>query len=154
MYVTPDPAQIDKAAAKGGFSRAAKAPVTAPEGLSEEVTRQLTRRVIELVSMARKAGLAVAGFEKVKSWLESRRIRALLQASDGSERGKGKLWTPEGARYFNCLTGEELGSAFGRQTVIHAALTAGGLSDRVVEEAAKLKGLRGISAGQGVSAKG
>lgn len=85
----------------------------------------------------------MTGFEKVKSWLAEGRAKVLLQASDGSERGKTKLWTPEGARYFGCLTAAELGLAFGRQSVIHGALAAGGLERRVVEEASKLRGLRG-----------
>jgi predicted RNA-binding protein YlxR (DUF448 family) len=142
MYVTADRATLDKAS-KGQFARAAKAPVTVPEGLADEVERQQARRVVDLIAMARKAGLAVCGFEKVKGWLSGgENVRVLLQAEDGSARGKAKLWTPEGARYFGCLTALELGFAFGRQSVIHGALATGGLSDRVVEEAAKLKGLR------------
>lgn len=142
MWVSADRAILAKAG-KGQFSRSAKGPVTVPDNLIEEVERQVARRVTDLIAMARKAGLAVCGFEKVKSWLAgSERVRVLLQANDGSARGKAKLWTPEGARYFDCLTAQELGLAFGRETAIHGALATGGLSDRVVEEAAKLKGLR------------
>ncbi|MCA1777008.1 MAG: RNA-binding protein [Paracoccaceae bacterium] len=144
IYVSATRDALDKAS-KGQFSRSAKQAVTVPEGLTDEVERQLTRRVVDLIALARKAGLAVCGFEKVKGWLAGgARVRVLLQASDGSERGKAKLWTPEGARYFGCLTQQELGLAFGRQSVIHGALATGGLSDRVVEDAAKLRGLREI----------
>jgi predicted RNA-binding protein YlxR (DUF448 family) len=141
MYVTADRSVLEKAA-KGQFSRAAKAPVNVPPGLADEVERQLARRVVDLVSMARKAGLAVAGFEKVKDWLAAGRAKVLLQASDGSVRGKSKLWTPEGGRFFGSLTGAELGLAFGRESVIHAALAAGGLTSRVIEDAARLGGIR------------
>lgn len=141
VWVSPTRDALAKAA-KGGFARSLKAPVAVPEGLADEVERQLARRLVELVSLARKSGAAVCGFEKVKSALADGKVKVLLQASDGSERGKGKLWTPQGARYFNCLRGDELGLAFGRQSVIHAALAAGGLATRVVEEAAKLRGLR------------
>ena len=67
----------------------------------------------------------------------------LFQASDGSERGKGKLWTPTGGRWFGCLTASELGLAFGRVHVIHSALAPGGLTDKVIRDAARLNGLRG-----------
>jgi predicted RNA-binding protein YlxR (DUF448 family) len=144
MYVSSTREALDKAS-RGQFSRSAKQAVTVPEGLTDEVERQMARRVVDLIALARKAGLAVCGFEKVKGWLAGgARVRVLLQASDGSERGKAKLWTPEGARYFGCLTQKELGLAFGRQSVIHGALATGGLSDRVVEDAAKLRGLREI----------
>ena len=153
MYVTADRAALD-VATKGQFSRSAKQSVTVPEGLGDEVERQQARRVVDLIALARKAGLAVCGFEKVKGWLSGgERVRVLLQASDGSERGKTKLWTPEGARYYGCLTAVELGLAFGRQSVIHGALATGRLSDRVVEEAAKLKGLREIDGGLNASGK-
>ena len=147
IWVTADRDLIRKAAAKGLFSRAAKAPVQAPEDLDGMVERGQAKRVVELVSLARKAGSAVAGFEKVKGWLADGKARVLLQASDGSERGKGKLWTPEGGRWFGCLTAAELGLAFGRDSVIHGALAAGRLSARVVEEAAKLSGLRAKNGG-------
>ncbi|MCC0063390.1 MAG: RNA-binding protein [Defluviimonas sp.] len=142
IWVTADRGAIETASRKGLFARAAKAPASAPENLAGMVEIGLARRVVDLVSLARKAGLAVAGFEKVKGWLADGKARVLLQASDGSERGKGKLWTPEGGRWFGCLTAAELGLAFGRDSVIHGALGAGGLSRRVVEEAAKLSGLR------------
>ena len=141
IWVTADRTVIE-AAKKGQFARAAKAPVTVPDNLADEVERQLVRRVTDLIALARKAGLAVTGFEKVKAQLAGGDVRVLLQASDGSVRGKSKLWTPQGARYFDCLTSDELGLSFGRQSVIHAALATGGLSDRVVMEATRLRGMR------------
>lgn len=153
IYVTATRATL-AAAKQGQFARAAKGSVTVPDNLADEVENQLARRVVDLVAMARKAGRAVCGFEKVKGWLAGgERVRVLLQASDGSERGKTKLWTPEGARYFGCLTSAELGLAFGRQSVIHAALSAGGLGDRVVEEATKLRGMREVDGGNAASGK-
>jgi len=143
IWVTAGRAEIEKAAKKGLFARAARAPVTAPPDLADRVEAGLAQRVVELVSLARKAGLAVAGFERVKDWLAAGRARVLLQASDGSARGKGKLWTPEGGRWFGCLTAAELGLSFGRASVIHGALAPGGLTDRVIRDASRLNGLRG-----------
>jgi len=154
MYVTADLAVLADAK-KGQFARSAKQQVTVPDGLAEQLDTLIARRVIDLIALTRKSGRAVCGFEKVKGWLAGgERVRVLMQASDGSERGKTKLWTPEGARYFGCLTAAELGLAFGRGTVIHCALATGGLSNRVVEEATKLSGLRGIDGGKGASSEG
>lgn len=142
IWVTADKDMIEKAATKGLFARAAKTAVKIPEGLADLVEAGQAIRVVELVSMVRKTGRAVIGFEKVKGWLSEGRAKVLLQASDGSERGKGKLWTPEGGRWFGCLTASELGLAFGRDHAIHGALAKGALTQRVIEEAAKLTGLR------------
>lgn len=144
IYVSADRAALETAAKKGLFARAAKQPVKVPEALVAEVDAALARRVVDLISLARKAGGAVTGFEKVKDWLDKGEARVLIQASDGSERGKGKLYPPEGkASHVVCLTSAEIGLAFGRDYAIHAALAAGGLTARVVEEAARLSGLRG-----------
>jgi hypothetical protein len=90
----------------------------------------------------------VTGYEKVKDWLVKGTAATLVQASDGSERGKTKLHAPDGANGFiGCLSAGEIGLAFGRERAIHAALAAGGLRSRVVEEAAKLAGLRGWTGG-------
>lgn len=142
IWVTSERAIIDKAAAKGLFARAAKAPVKLPDNLADLVEEGLAHRVVELISLSRKAGYAVCGFEKVKGWLAEGKAKVLLQASDGSERGKGKLWTPDGGRWFGCLTSSELGLAFGRDHAIHGALAAGGLTPRVIREAARLAGMR------------
>lgn len=143
IYVSADRAMITKAATKNLFSRAARTPVKAAPDLADTVEALLLRRVVDLIALGRKAGDAITGYEKVKDWLEKGQARALIQASDGSERGKTKLRPPEGKNtLISCLNAGELGLAFGRERAIHAALAAGGLATRVVEEAARLNGLR------------
>ena len=142
VYVAADREALNRAISKKLFARGLKAPVTVPDDLAGEVERLLSRRVVELISLARKSGEAVAGYEKVKTWLDKEEAWVLIQAVDGSGRGKSKLSTPHYGKYIGWLTADELGMAFGRQTVIHAALASGGLAKRVVEEAQRLRGLR------------
>jgi predicted RNA-binding protein YlxR (DUF448 family) len=142
MYVAADRDAIELAVKKKLFTRAAKMQVTVQDDLLDEVEKQLARRVVDLISLQRKGGRAVAGYEKVKSWLQNEEAQVLIQATDGSERGKTKLSTPHYGQYIGWLTADELGLAFGRQTVIHGALASGGLTLRVVEEAQRLKGVR------------
>ncbi len=149
IWVSADRAAIEKAAAKGLFSRAARRQVTAPADLADQVEAGLTRRVVDLISMARKAGEAVTGFEKVKDWLVAGRAAVLIQASDGSAREAARLRPPEGeASFIGCLTAGEIGLSFGRERAIHGALAAGGLTERIVEDAARLAGLRGMAQGE------
>jgi uncharacterized protein len=155
IYVSGTRAALEKAAKKNLFSRAARQPVKVPEGLADLVETLVAQRTVDLLSMARKAGDAVTGYEKVKDWLVKGTAATLIQASDGSERGKTKLHAPEGERGFiGCLSAGEIGLAFGRERAIHAALAAGGLRTRVVEEAAKLAGLRGLLSAQTVGDDG
>lgn len=143
LWVAADRAALEKAAAKGLFARAARGPAKVPEGLAALVETLLARRVVELISLARKSGAAVAGFEKVKEWLAEGRAAVLVQAADGSVRERARLRPPAGQHsLIDCLDARELGLAFGRERVIHGALAAGGVTPRVVEEAARLSGLR------------
>jgi uncharacterized protein len=144
IWVTADRAALATAVKKRLFARAARAPVTAPPDLADQVEAGLVRRLVETIALARKAGTAVAGYEKAREWLVRGDAAALLQAADGSTRGRTKLRPPAGPEsHVTCLSGRELGMAFGRENVIHAALAAGGLCGRVVEEAARLARLRG-----------
>lgn len=149
IWVSADRSAVEKAVKKGLFARAAKQSVTVPDGLVDLLEVMLARRVIELISLARKGGRATTGYERVKDWLSKDEAEILIQASDGSERGKSKLSTPYGGSFIGWLTAAELGHAFGRQSAVHAALGAGGLSKRVVEEATRLKGLRVSDGGKG-----
>ena len=142
VYVSAERGALEAAVKKNLFARGLKTQVRVPETLVEDVHRQLSRRLVDLISLARKSGRAVAGYEKVKDILAKEEADVLIQATDGSERGKSKLSTPHFGTYIGFLTADELGMAFGRETVIHAALASGGLTKRVVEEAQRLKGVR------------
>jgi len=141
IYVAPNRETLDKAVAKGLFNRAAKAKVTVTKDLSDMVADLLRTRLIQSMALARKAGQAIAGFEKVKALLVSNDAVALFQASDGSDGMKSKLRPPNGPdSHAECLSAAELGVAFGRDTVIHAALTKGGLADLCLLDARRLRG--------------
>jgi len=142
IWVTATRDALETAVKKNHFLRAAKAQVRVPDSLISDIEQQLARRVVDLISLSRKSGQAVSGYEKVKDALLKETADVLLQAEDGSVRGKSKLSTPHFGHYIGWLTADELGLAFGRQTVIHAALGTGGLTQRVVEEAQRLKGFR------------
>ncbi len=143
VWVSADRVAVETAVRKRLFSRGAKRQVWVPDTLAQEVEALLLDRVVGLVSLARKAGQAVAGYEKTRSWLERERAAVLIQASDGSMRGRSKLRPPAGNDTFvGVLTASELGLAFGRESVIHSALAGGGLAKRVVGEARRLSGLR------------
>lgn len=143
IWVSADRKTLEKAVTKRLFARGAKQPVEVDPGLVDQVEGLLSARVIELVSLARKAGQAMCGLEKVKGLLVNEEAVCLLQANDGSERERTRLRPPTGENaYFADLSAAELGLAFGRDRVIHAALISGGLSDRVRYESARLAGLR------------
>lgn len=143
MWVSANRAVLSRAVEKGLFARAARQAVKAAPELADDVEALLAARLIELIALARKAGQAVAGLEKTKAALVSGQAAILAQAADGSAREKAALRAPDGENSLvSCLFAHELGLAFGRDRVIHAAVLAGGLGDRVRDEALRLSGFR------------
>ncbi|MEO1001274.1 MAG: RNA-binding protein [Pseudomonadota bacterium] len=143
IWVSAERDKIERAVAKRLFSRAARAEVRVDEDLADRVETLLAERLIDRIAMARKAGQAVAGNEKVRARLAKGPVGALIEASDGSEQGLAKLRPLAGnAPRITVLAAGELGLAFARDRVIHAALDAGGLTDGVLRDAARLSGLR------------
>ena len=143
IWVSAKSSALLEAINKNLFSRGAKKQAKIPDNLFALVESLLVKKVIETISLARRSGQVVNGFEVVKGALISGKAQLLIQASDGSEKQLGKLRSPEGKNvYFNCLTQKELGLAFGRDYAIHAALTGGGLTKKVRYEATRLAGIR------------
>mgnify|MGYP001823211679 FL=1 len=149
IWVSAERDALDVAVTKNLFSKAAKRQAKVPGSLVSDVEVLLAKRLIDQISMARKAGKAVAGYEKVKNWLGREEARILFQATDGSERGKSKLYPPGGkGSFFEVLTASELGLSFGRERVIHAALGFGGLTEKIREDAIRLSGVRELDGGK------
>ncbi len=145
VWVRADRALLDRAARRNLFSRGFRRQATVPEGLAETVEKGLSRRLIDALGLVNKAGLATTGFEKVKARLKAGPVAALVEAADGSEPQRAKLRPlAAGAEIVAVLESAELGLAFGREFVIHAAVDRGGAAQLFLREARRLVGLRTI----------
>lgn len=143
VWLTAERALVERAVKKRLFARGFRSQVTVPDDLADRLEAMLAQRLVELIGLARKAGQAVAGFEKVRGRLAKGQVGALIEAVDGAPDGKGKLARIAGETpVIEVLTGRELGLAFGRDFAIHAALDRGGFADRAIAEALRLGGLR------------
>ncbi len=143
VWVSAKRDALQSAIQKNAFARGFKAEAKIPADLMETLDAQLTARVISLISMARKAGEAISGAEKTAQALQNGDVRIILQANDGSEREKRNLsYRNEVDFRFECLNRSELGMAFSKENVVHAALTGDALTNRVGYEAKRLSLLR------------
>ena len=154
LWVSARREALETAIAKRQFARAARRAVTVPDGLVDQVEAMLVRRCIELLGLARRAGLAVMGFEKARAALRSGQAALLLAASDGAADGRGKLraMAPD-VPVFDLLDAAQIGGAFGRDHVVHAGVAPGALTERLRGELTRLAGLRGGDAATGGDTK-
>jgi ribosomal protein L7Ae-like RNA K-turn-binding protein len=145
--VAADRASVEAAAKKGLFSRAAKAKLSAPAGLADQVESLLLKRLLNGLGLARRAGDLTSGFEKVSSAISSGKAAWLIEASDGAADGRRKLLAqarkqPRPPSVFGLFTAAELGLALGGENVIHTAFLAGRAADRWAQDARRLSGFR------------
>ncbi len=143
---------IHTACARNAFARAARAPLRPSSDLAEQVERLLVLRCMELLGLARRAGLAVGGFEKVAARISSGAAGVLIQARGAAEDGRRKLRTMACARVppvpaVECLEAADLERVFGDRPFVHVVLGRGKLARRFCDEAARLEGLRGAATG-------
>jgi len=143
VWLTADPAMADRAVKKRLFARAFRREVAVPDDLAGLLERLLAERLVQTVALARKAGAAVTGFEKVRARLGQGPVGALIAAADAAADGMTKLRRSAGdAPTIRSLGAGELGLAFGREFAIHAALDPGGLAARAIRDAARLEAFR------------
>jgi hypothetical protein len=128
-------------------ARAARGPVQVPPDLPGVLDTALIRRIGDLLGLARRAGQAIAGFEKARDWMRTHAVGLVLQAADGSEaeRARFRSAMPDSVEVLDPLTGAELGRVFGHETVVHVALAPGRLASSIAMEANRLAGLRGAA---------
>ncbi len=145
LWLLPRRDMLNKACARNLFARAAKAPVTVPADLAEHVVRAQRDRCLDLIGLARRAGLVAAGYEKVRSRLAGHRAGVLVQAVDASPGGRRKLsgLARAAVPVVEAFTAEELGRTLGREAIVHVALAPGPLTDRFVVEVARLAAVVG-----------
>ncbi|MBO0739278.1 MAG: RNA-binding protein [Alphaproteobacteria bacterium] len=143
LWLTPRRELFERAIAKRLFARAARRPVSVPPELADRIEALLAERCRETIGLARRAGLAVAGFAKVSEALRAGKVGLLLAALDGAEGGRGKIRAVgRDLPLAVVLTATELGAVFGRDNVVHVALGGGRLARRLIVDAEKLAGFR------------
>lgn len=148
IWVSADRAVLERAIAKNLFSKAAKANVKVSPALADLVEQQIVQRMLNDLGLSKRSGALILGFDNVTRALEANGPSpVLIEASDGSRDGKRKLYAVAHARgakpaVVDCLSSAEMSLALGRENVIHAALKAGALAERLIFEAGRLSGFR------------
>jgi predicted RNA-binding protein YlxR (DUF448 family) len=143
MWLSADRDVVNRAVRRNLFARAARAPVQVDPGLAEAIEGLLAGRVLDDLGLARRAGQAVTGFEKVRGGLRSGTVAVLVGASDGGSDGRRKL--RQLAPDLPCITGfprSALSRALGRENVVHAAVAPGALAHRLLRDVERLSGFR------------
>ncbi len=149
MWVAASREAVAIAARKGAFARSAKAKLTAPADLADQVERLLKARLLASLGLARRAGDLIFGFEKAAAAVQTGKAGWLIEAADGADDGRRKMWQARSRalvaslpapRLIGVFSSEELGLALGLGNVIHLVFLAGRGADRWTLDVERLSG--------------
>ncbi|MDF7674175.1 DUF448 domain-containing protein [Acetobacteraceae bacterium ESL0709] len=141
LWVKAERNVLDSARLGQAFSRAARKEVRITGEMLDLVRKGLANRLRDGISLARRAGEAVCGFQKCREKLVSGEGGILLCALGASQSELDRLrsgcrsvpvgWVPEYV----------LASAFGRDQAVYAVVVQGALAQRLVADCKRFSGV-------------
>lgn len=136
---------VERARRRGLFARDLGAGLVVDPDLEVRVEALLARHALDLVGLAKRAGMLGAGLEAVRAMAASGEIGLVLAASDGAAGGRAKLARlVQDAPVATVFSAAELGQALGRDNAVQVAVRRGGIAERISREVARLAGFRAL----------
>lgn len=143
MWLCADRASLEDKRLPQFFARAAKRRVHLPQGLLNLVEEGLAKRLQSGISLGRRAGEAVCGFQKCREHIVSGKVGVVICAAGASRDELARLvsghrdlpvvWVPE----------KVLASAFGREKAVYAVMLSGALARQLMAEYKRFSGVAG-----------
>jgi len=127
-----------------------KIQVRLDDNLPDLVELLLRQRCLSYLGLARRAGLLVSGFEKVRAVIKAGKCTALVTAQDAADNGRSKLCSGLGnmlekTRVIDMFTREQLGQTLGLPNAVHVALLPGGMTESFLNEFSRYEGVAMLS---------
>lgn len=145
-WLTAQDSIVRKAIAKNAFGRTLDGVTRPGPDYADHVAEQLIQSTLAALSLTRKAGALVTGFDQVEAALRQNKVAIVLQAAEAGADGTSKIEAlvrrpgPAGGRIpvMRRLTERQLSLALGRPHVIHAAVLAGRANRHALDEIERL----------------
>jgi uncharacterized protein len=140
VWVEARQERVEAAIKIRAFARGLKRQVEVDPELPALIDRLMSKRALEALGLANKAGSVVMGFAKVEAVAAKTSTLALIHAHEAAPDGCRKIdrKLASGRLTVRIFTSDELSLALGRSNVVHAALIKGGASEKFLEEAERL----------------
>lgn len=140
IYVSNSYKSVKQAVAKNLFSKALKKSVKVDAGLPDMIENILHKSALDAISLARKAGEVVIGFDKVSEKLKAGAVALVLEACDAGNDGDKKLQhLAAGVPVFRLYSVEELDQALNKVNTVYLAFLKGKMSEMVQEKFEKFE---------------
>ncbi|WP_435641643.1 DUF448 domain-containing protein [Micavibrio aeruginosavorus] len=128
FWITLGQSILAQAVRDGLFVTADQKAVTIPENMTEIITKALTRKALDMLSMGRKAGDLITGADKCEQVLRSRKGGVYVTAAEESAVTRRKLVNlARSLPVIDQFSSADLSTHSGAQNVWHAVIRRGPL---------------------------
>lgn len=138
MYVTNNRFSLKKALEKQLFHKVSRHNLKITEDFMEMVENLIKRKALEGISLGRKAGALVTGFEKVKEAVKKNKVSFIIEAKDAGADGKEKVALfAKNIEIFNLFSIDELDMALNKENTVHIAILKSDIAAMVYQNIKK-----------------
>jgi len=134
MWVTVSADAVTLAAQKNLFAKAAQTKAKPAPDLAAQVAQLLRTRCLNLLGMAKGAGIAVLGESQTEAALRDNKLALYFRAADASRTLDNRHNTTE----CTIFSRDEMGAAFGYDQIVYAGLALHGLTTKIKRELSRL----------------
>lgn len=140
IYISNSQTKLQIAVQKNLFSKICKKNLKVSPDLTSMVQNLLLKHGLDLISLSRKAGILLTGFEKVCEGLKKEKVAFVLQAKDAGEDGRNRILSlSKGLEVFNIYNVEELDKALDKVNTVHIAFKKSEMAQTVYNEFKKIE---------------
>lgn len=140
IWVKNSKKALTMAVEKNLFAKAAKKNVKVSLELVNMAESILHKRALDAISLARKAGALVFGFEKVCEAIKKNKVAFVLEAKDAGADGHNKIMNlAKNLEIFRTFNVEELDKELDRVNTVHIAFLHGEMAKAVQFEVSRLE---------------
>lgn len=149
VWLSSDLQTLQEAIKTNAFSRSLKHAVKASDGLVENTIEQLKQKCLSMIGMAKRSGQIVLGFDNVCEHLRNKPAAFIIEAAESADDGRQKIFSLSkkwnSVQIIGCFSIDDLGSALGRDNVIHALIPKGDFAKAWAKEINRLAGFKTLA---------
>lgn len=132
IYVTNNRYILKKAIEKKIFNKVTRRNIKVGDDFIEIVDNLIKTKALNSINMAKKAGVLVAGFEKVKEEIKKNNVEFIIEASNAGKDGKEKIaFLAKTIEIFNLFSIDELDITLNKENTVHIAILKSDMSRMV-----------------------
>ena len=140
VWVKNSKKSLSIAVEKNLFAKVLKTKANVSQDLVETVQKLLQKRALDAISLARKAGVLVTGFEKVCDALKKNKAAFVLEAKDAGHDGHDRIMNmAKNLQVFHTFNREELDKELDKVNTVHVAFLHGEMANAVKSEISRLE---------------